>query len=653
MAIVDSFSVLPQLAERQEEQILLRVHPDLPGRIREGSGTTTTCPREISSELCHTGKMEGKRKRTFAKFLPQYHISWTKMLVAVLWIHLMLVKHGTCQGQIKQNIKVPEDTAVGQIIGTVGQDQSNPPLPPYISIGAGSEHIDIALDGSIRVKSPLDRETTADYTLVVVSTTNEMAITIVVEVTDVNDNAPVFPNPVMNITFSESIPLDVKSALGSAVDPDEGINTTQRYEIVGGNVDNAFRLGTKRASNGILYLDLEINRELDYEETSSYSLVIRAYDGGSPPKYGAMRVNIIVVDANDNQPLFSPTRYNAKVPENATIGTSVLQVFATDRDSGENGRINYQIDRMRSDQSENFRVDPQNGVIFVQKELDYEVKRNYELIVVAQDNGTQKLQTTAIVSVEVQDLNDNPPVIDLVFLTTDGTGKISETAQAGDFVARVSVTDPDSHSGEPDIDVTLNGGEGYFGLTTRDNIKYLVILEKSLDREFKPYYTLTVVATDDGTPPLSSTKSFTVYVTDTNDNPPEWAQSVYYADIQEVVPPGSSVIQLTAQDKDDADNSVITYELLDTPDTHSDWFEIDSRTGLIVTKTPVDCEAASEPRLSVVATDSGSPPLSATATVIVRIRDVNDNQPIFDQSFYNVSISEGVTVGSCILTVSL
>lgn len=77
------------------------------------------------------------------------------------------------------------------------------------------------------------------------------------------------------------------------------------------------------------------------------------------------------------------------------------------------------------------------------------------------------------------------------------------------------------------------------------------------------------------------------------------------------------------------------------------------RSGLITTKVYVDCETNPVPQLTVIAADNGFPPLSSTATVLVTIQDVNDNEAIFDQSFYNVSIAENVALGRCILKVSV
>ncbi|XP_055588867.1 protein dachsous-like [Uranotaenia lowii] len=453
----------------------------------------------------------------------------------------------------------------------------------------------------------------------------------------------------MNIEFPENTPRDVKRTLNPARDLDLSRYNTQRYNIVSGNVNNAFRLSSHRERDGVLYLDLQINGFLDRETTPAYSLVVEALDGGNPPLRGLMTVNITIQDVNDNQPIFNQSRYFATVPENATIGTTVLQVYATDQDAGDNGLVEYAINRRQSDKDQMFRIDANTGLISVNKPLDFETKELHELVVVAKDRGLQPLETTAFVSIRVTDVNDNQPIINVIFLSDDATPKISESAQPGEFVARISVNDPDSKTEYSNVNVTLSGGDGHFGLTTRDNIIYLVIVSLPLDREIKPNYTLSVVATDTGNPPLHASKTIFLTVTDINDNAPEFEKEIYHANVMEVADPGTSVIQVTAIDKDEGNNSAIAYSLLDTPDTHSQWFQIDSNSGLITTRAHIDCETDPVPQLVVVAKDNGFPPLSSTGTVLVTIHDVNDNEPIFDQSFYNVSVAENEPKGRCIL----
>lgn len=456
----------------------------------------------------------------------------------------------------------------------------------------------------------------------------------------------------MSIEFPENTPRDVKRTLHPARDLDLDVYNTQKYNIIGGNVNNAFRLSSHRERDGVLYLDLQINGFLDRETVAAYSLVIEALDGGSPPLRGEMTVNITIQDVNDNQPIFNQSRYFATVPENATVGTTVLRVSATDDDSGDNGQVEYSINRRQSDRDVMFRIDASTGIISVNKPLDFETKELHELVIVARDHGLQPLETTAFVSIKVTDVNDNQPTINVIFLSDDATPKISESAQPGEFVARISVNDPDSKTEYSNVNVTLTGGDGHFGLTTRDNIIYLVIVSLPLDRELKPNYTLNVEATDTGTPPLHASRTFDLKVTDINDNAPIFERPVYKANVMEVSDPGTSVARVFARDIDEGDNSVITYTLADTPDTHSSWFAVDPNSGLVTTRARVDCETNPEPQLTVIATDSGFPPLSSSAKVFVTIHDVNDNEPIFDQSFYNVSVAENEAVGRCILKVS-
>ncbi|XP_055711472.1 protein dachsous-like [Phlebotomus papatasi] len=579
----------------------------------------------------------------------------SKRPLIMLWIALCLLAIGTGAEHVRE-LEVSEGVPIGHQIGFIGEflhglDSG----PPYLIVPVPGSAVDsdLAIDhttGEIRTKVALDRETRASYSLVAIPLSGAN-VRVVVRVLDENDNAPTFPTPVMNIEFPENTPRDVKRTLNPARDLDLGRYNTQRYNIVSGNVNNAFRLSSHRERDGVLYLDLQINGFLDRETIPAYSLVIEALDGGTPPLRGQMTVNITIQDVNDNQPIFNQSRYFASVPENATVGTSILQVFATDTDAAENGLVEYAINRRQSDKEQMFRIDPQTGWISVNKPLDFETKELHELVVVAKDHGIQPLETTAFVSIRVTDVNDNQPIINVIFLSDDATPKISESAQPGEFVARISVNDPDSKTEYSNVNVTLSGGDGRFGLTTRDNIIYLVIVSLPLDRELQPNYTLSVVATDTGNPPLHASKTIYLRVTDINDNAPEFESDSYHANVMEVADPGTSVIQVVAVDRDEGNNSAIMYSLLDTPDTHSQWFQIDSRSGLITTRAHIDCETEPVPQLTVVAKDSGHPSLSSTVSVFVTIHDVNDNEPIFDQSFYNVSVAENEPKGRCILKV--
>nr|XP_012147456.1 PREDICTED: protein dachsous isoform X1 [Megachile rotundata]XP_012147457.1 PREDICTED: protein dachsous isoform X2 [Megachile rotundata] len=544
--------------------------------------------------------------------------------------------------ELVRYLEVSENARPGTRVGFIDADS-----PPYliVSVSGSAVDSDLTVDyatGEIKTKVPLDRETRPSYSLVALP----QNIQVVVKVLDENDNAPTFPVDHVDVEFPENSPRDAKRALPPAKDPDLGQYSTQRYEIVSGNHGDAFRLSQHRGRDGVLYLDLQNSGSLDREARSEYHLVIEALDGGAPPLRSRLRVNVTVQDVNDNPPIFNQTRYVASVPENATAGTPVLAVNATDSDAGDNGRIEYSINRRQSDREEMFRIDPETGMVYVNKALDFESKERHELVIVARDRGAQPLEASAFLSVRVTDVNDNQPAITVIFLSDDATPKISESAQPGEFVARISVSDPDSRTEYSNATVTLTGGEGHFGLATRDNIIYLVVVERPLDREEKPVYDLSVEATDAGTPPLRAVRTFRLVVTDVNDNAPKFAQERYEAHLLEASEPGTPVLKVTATDLDEGANSAIKYSLL-----NSTWFAIDETSGLISTIAHVDCEADPAPILVVMATDSGRPPLSSSATVRVTVHDLNDNEPIFEKPLYNATVPEDMPVGRCFLKV--
>jgi protocadherin-16/23 len=144
-----------------------------------------------------------------------------------------------------------------------------------------------------------------------------------------------------------------------------------------------------------------------------------------------------------------------------------------------------------------------------------------------------------------------------------------------------------------------------------------------------------------------------VTVEDVNDNAPKFSQTVYTASIPEQAPAGSSVVTVTATDPDLGENARVTYSLISNP-SDLDWFEINPTSGYITTKNNanIDCEQNQNPRITVIATDHGNPPLSSTATVSITIDNINDLEPVFERSYYEARVAENEAVGSCILTVS-
>lgn len=560
-------------------------------------------------------------------------------------------------GDVELKFDVAEEQAVNTFIGQINTTAYPPPYNVFDS------HPDIYFDkqtGRIVTTKKLDRETVPSYTFAVLSMsgTGFTAIQIFINVTDINDNVPYFPNGSKSISLSEISPNGSKVHIGSVIDRDVGINTVQPPAIiVSGNQDNMFKLETKSSSiPNTLYLDLLLNGRLDYDNgVKEYSLIVQVSDGGTPRHSTNLTVNVHVIDANDNAPEFTHTKYSTVIPENVQIGASIVKVSATDIDSGENGNITYLLDRQR-DPEEHFTIEPNTGIIRINKQVDYERQKHYELSVIARDNGSQTLESNAVVEVNITNVNEQPANINLVYLVRDN--KTYENATVGGFIVRISVSDPDSpNSYYTNVNVTLQGGKGYFSLVTDDNVIYHVKILKPLDREIYPNYNLTITAEDSGAigPPLFATKSFTLIVDDVNDNAPKFNQTIYTASVPEQAQAGTSVIKVMASDPDLGENARVTYSIISNPSSDSDWFEISDTTGFITTKSTanIDCEHNSNPWITVIATDHGSPPLSSTATVSITINDINDLEPVFERSYYEARVPENIAVGSCILAVSL
>ncbi|XP_058680865.1 protocadherin-16 [Ammospiza caudacuta] len=554
------------------------------------------------------------------------------------------------------DLQIDEEQPAGTIIGDISAG-----LPPetsaymyFISAQEGSGvSTDLGIDentGIIKTARVLDRETRDRYSFIAV-TPEGITVEVNIQVNDINDHAPAFPKQRSTFQIPEHTPLGSRFPLDPAFDADSGLLNTQGYTIKGGNVGQAFRLETRRGPNGVLYLDLVVSNVLDRENRSSYSLLLEAYDGGSPPRSTQMTLDVSIQDINDNAPSFNQSRYHTLISENLKPGSSILQVFASDADEGDNGDVIYEINRRQSDPEQYFTIDARTGVIKLNKGLDYEVRKVHELVVQARDKAVHPEVTTAFVTIHVRDYNDNQPTMTIIFLSEDGSPQISEGAQPGQYVARISVSDPD-YGEYSNVNVTLEGGDGKFALTTKDNIIYLICVDQLLDREERDSYDLRVTATDSGTPPLRAESAFVLQVMDVNDNPPLFDQQEYKQSIPEVVYPGSFVLQVTARDKDQGPNGEVRYSILHGRDTHSSWFTIDPATGIITTAAPLDYEKDPQPQLTVLATDRGTPALSSSAVVHVALQDVNDNEPVFRSNFYNVSLKESTPVGTCFLQVT-
>ncbi|XP_070614235.1 protocadherin-23-like [Erythrolamprus reginae] len=581
-----------------------------------------------------------------------------------LWLCLLCIA-GECSAQVyKLSLQVeeelPADTLVGDISAGLPPGEAHP-AGFFFSEGSGESalfadfhvHPDTGLIVTAR---PLDRERTARYSFAA-ATPSGAIVQVEIAVVDVNDHAPSFPRESARLSVSELSPPGSAFRLPAARDLDEGSFGIWGYSLLpDGSAEEEenpfFRVRYGAPSDP---LDLLLLRRLDREQAATHQLLIEAWDGGSPRRSGRLRVEIYVLDENDNAPTFGQREYRARLREDAPAGMSVCRVFATDPDLGVNGEVRYALSRRQGDSSAPayFEVGERSGLLRLRRPLDRELRASHHLAVEARDGGAQPEMATAWVSVEVLDVNDNPPVIQLLYLTEAGAG-VSEGARAGDYVARVSVSDPDQQpfDGGGGVTLSLEGGEGAFSLRRGDGGVYFLCVEGPLDRETREAYELRLTAVDAGVPPLSSRRLLALRVADLNDEAPAFAQPRYRATVSEAALPGAVVLRLSASDADEPSsrNSQVRYALAPFQ-PHGALFRLDPLSGLLSLRAALDREREALVQLWALARDLGAPPLSASCLVSVAVADANDNEPVFERQVYNVSLGEHSEVGHCLLQV--
>ena len=593
------------------------------------------------------------------------------LLLSIIYVNLLLLEQSVIvTADLSQNFTVLENQPAGTVVGKIGTGIPSAvgPYVTYFMPTSDAGYLAVSTDGTITTKVPLNRTTKSVYIFIAVASTLTINV-IVTVIGSSNNNGPVFQPSYTNFTILETTPVNTHFFLGSAIDPDLGMFGVQSYNIVSGNGAGTFNLSSKTAPNGVLTISMVLIQRLDHSGSPAYSLVIRAYDGGTPPKFGDLRVNITVIDVNNNQPIFNVTRYFAQVAENASIGSSVLQVYATDRDIRQNGFITYSFDQQRSVGYTDFTLNPATGVISVASGLSYARTSSYELIVVATDRGQVPLQATAVVQIQVLVVShgvgggskSSQPDIQLLFLSDDGTAKIPRSANPNSYVAHVTVLDPDKSQTPATFNVTLLGGDGYFGLTRTGNIFYLVVVSKSLITA-SALYQMSIIAVASNQPSRFAVVNFTLSIVDYasggaggGGSDPNFSQSSYSAEVHPDDLPGAVVTQVGVIYSSLGQNEVFIYRLAVSSVSHYQFFRIDRSMGIITTRQPVTCQSAGYYNLTVFALRmNGLLTLQTlTTSVTVYFHPVKlDISPRFDRPFYTVLLPSGTPVSGCILTVN-
>uniref|UniRef100_A0A665UJT5 Protocadherin beta-15-like n=1 Tax=Echeneis naucrates TaxID=173247 RepID=A0A665UJT5_ECHNA len=440
-----------------------------------------------------------------------------------------------------------------------------------------------------------------------------------IRVQDVNDNSPQFKEDSLNFEIQESADKGERFLLGEAHDADIGENAVQGYTL---QQNDHFRLDVKTKAGGRKYCELFLEKELDRETKQEVMLLLTAFDGGSPQRSGSVVIHITVLDANDNVPVFSQSVYKASLPENSPLDTLVITVSATDADEGVNGEVTYGFDHVSDENNDAFSLNPKSGQVKVAGAIDYEKMTSYEMQISAKDG--LGLVSYATLLVEISDINDNAPVIYVKSLTNP----IPENVSPGTEVGIINVQDRDSESNRQ-VRCSIQQNVPFKLVPSIKNY-YSLVTTGQLDRELVSDYNITITATDEGSPPLSSSKTVELSVADINDNPPEFEEQSYSAYVSENNKPGSTLCSVSAADPDWRQNGTVIYSLLPAEVNGaqvSSYVSVNGDTGVIHAVRSFDYEQLRSFKVQVMARDNGSPPLSSNVTVSVFISDVNDNSP--------------------------
>ncbi|XP_068182537.1 protocadherin beta-15-like [Antennarius striatus] len=433
-------------------------------------------------------------------------------------------------------------------------------------------------------------------------------------VQDVNDNFPKFTENLIEMEIRESAEKGNRFSIEEAHDADVGQNAVQRYNL-------------QKNDNFILSVDnnkveLVLENKLDREKEQELNLLLTALDGGSPQRSGTVVIHVTVLDANDNAPVFSQDVYKASLPENSPVDTVVVHVRATDADEGVNGHVTYHFGHASDENVNIFSIDRKTGVIRVSGEIDFEDSKSFEMRVQAKDG--LGLTSYAKVIIDITDENDNAPVINLKSLTNP----VPENVSPGTEVGIINVQDRDS---EKNRQVRCSIQQNVpFKLVPSIKNYYSLVTTGQLDREVVSDYNITITATDEGSPPLSSSKSLHLSVADINDNPPVFEEQSYSAYVSENNKAGSTLCSVTARDPDWRQNGTVIYSVLAGEVNGapvSSYVSVNGDTGVIHAVRSFDYEHMRSFQVHLMARDNGSPPLSSNVTVSVFISDVNDNCP--------------------------
>ncbi|KAE8598272.1 hypothetical protein XENTR_v10016780 [Xenopus tropicalis] len=427
-------------------------------------------------------------------------------------------------------------------------------------------------------------------------------------------------------------------------DADRGDNAI-KYVLTGEGASSIFSIDENTG-------DIHASKRLDREEQAYYTLRAQALDRlTSKPMEPESEFVIKVQDINDNEPKFLDGPYTAGIPEMSPVGTSVLQVTATDADDptyGNSARVSYSILQGQP----YFSVEPKTGIIRTAlPHMDREAKDQYLLVIQAKDMVGQMggLTGTTSVTVTLTDVNDNPPR----FPRRSDQYYVPESLPIGSTVAKIKADDADiGVNAEMEYKILDGDVDGMFKITVdKDTQEGIITTKQELDYESKTSYTLRIEASNKhvdtrflSVGPFMDTTTVKLVVEDV-DEPPVFSSRFYSMVESEAAKVGTSIGTVTAHDPD-ATNSPVRYSI----DRNTDLervFNIDANSGLITIAKPLDRETNAVHNITVLAIESQNPAQIGKGFVAISILDINDNAPEFANE-YETTVCENASPGKVI-----
>ncbi|NWR80645.1 PCD12 protein, partial [Centropus unirufus] len=552
---------------------------------------------------------------------------------ALWWWYLFLSTDAREVATFTVRYRVFEEVPPGTVIGTLAEHfeggESGEAVgafqlmetPRRFPLRVGSA------DGELSTAGRVDREQLCRHSdpcwvsFDVLAARNLALVHVEVQVLDINDNAPRFPTAAIELEISESASLQTRIPLDRALDADTGPNARCSYSL---SPSEHFALEVVSSPDGMRHAELVVVEEVDRELHSSFDLVLTATDHGEPPKSGTALIKVIVLDSNDNSPVFAESSLTVEVQEDALPGTLLVTVTATDPDQGPNGEIEYSLSKHAPPEVlAAFSIDARRGSVTLRHPLDYEDTHAYELDVQARDLGANPIPAHCKILVKVLDVNDNAPAVHVTWAAWAPV--LPEGLPKDSFVALVTASDPDSGS-NGQVQCSLSQGYEHFRLKQTNSHSYVLMTNATLDRELRAEYNLTLVARDRGHLSLAVLKHLTICVSDVNDNAPSFEKATYEVALAENSKAPVLLLTVRATDPDLGFNGEITYSIPDS--SASGLVSIDPTTGDVFALQAFDYEQVRSLEFLVTAEDGGHPKLASNVSIRLDVLDRNDNTPV-------------------------